>query len=145
MLVGVGVGALLAATGCGAGDDGRLSEEEFLDRGNRICADLETDLDAVEEPQSLDELSTQLTESQRIFEDALGELRDLRPPEDLQADYDRLLSTGDDALEAIDRVKQAADEGDVAEVQRIVQEAQQADEESDAIARDLGLDACATD
>ena len=144
VLTRVAVALGLAASGCGGSDEGRLSDEEFRDRANQICADLGRDFDAIEEPESLVDFSAAITESRRILKGALDQLRDLEPPEELQADYDRFLGTGDETLDHFDAIKRAADEGDVAAVERIFAESEETDEESDAIARDLGLDACAT-
>ena len=139
------IAVVVAAAGCGGDGGDRLTEQEFRDRANQICADFGNELDALGEPGSLEELGTQLEEGRTIFEDGLDELRQLRPPEELQSEYDRLLGTGDDALAAFENMQQAAEDGDVGEVQRIAGEAEQADEESDEIARGLGLDDCATD
>ena len=139
---------VVAAAGCGgeggSGGD-RLTEQEFRAQANQICTDFAEELDALGEPGSLEELGTQLEEGRTIFENGLEELRQLRPPEELQSEYDRLLGTGDDALAAFESMQQAAEDGDVQEVQRIAEEADQADEEADEIARGLGLDDCATD
>ncbi len=136
----------LGSAGCGGEGGGeRLTAQEFRDQANRICTDLDKELEGLGDPGSLDELSTQLEAGREIFEDALGQLRGLRPPEDLQADYDRLLATGDDALEALSSMQEAAEDGDAEEVQQIATEAEREDQTSDEIAQGLGLDACATD
>jgi hypothetical protein len=137
----------LALAGCGGDGSGggdRLSAREFRDQANAICADLAADLEALGEGDTVPELTEQLEQGRERFEEALADLRDLQPPEDLEEDYDRLLETGDDAVELIDQMQQAAEDEDFEEVQRIAEEGEQQDEASDEIARDLGLDECAT-
>ena len=45
------------AAGCGGGRD-ELSEEEFRERANAVCAEYERKLEALGRPESVDEVAT---------------------------------------------------------------------------------------
>ena len=47
--------AVLVGAGCGGGD--RLSKAEFQQRANAICAKYQKRIDALGQPQSIDEVS----------------------------------------------------------------------------------------
>src|SRR5688500_522346 len=132
----------MAAAGCGGGGD-RLTQEEFASQANAICQDFEQKIDDLGAPENLDDIEGFADEAAEIAGDGRDELADLNPPEDLEADYDRLLETLDEAIENIERIGDAAADGDEAEVQRIAEEGEAEDEDSDRLARELGLDDCA--
>ncbi|MEX2211022.1 MAG: hypothetical protein WD689_04590 [Gaiellaceae bacterium] len=135
--------AAAIAAGCGGGGD-RLTEELLRERANEICAGLAAQLDAIGEPTNLAEARDLLEEGQRLLDDALAQLRQLEPPANLEAEYDRFLETGDQAVERLGEMSSAADAEDVEELDRLGELAAQEDEEADEIARGLGFDDCAT-
>lgn len=138
------IGALAATlAGCGGGGD-RLSKEEFV-RQNETCQEFERKITALGEPENLGAVEGFADESAEIARDGREKLRDLEPPEDLAESYDRLVETLDEAILAIERIGEAAADGDESEVQRIAEESEQKDADSDRIARELGLDDCAED
>jgi hypothetical protein len=134
----------MAAAGCGGGGD-RLTQEEFASQANAICQDFEQKIDDLGAPENLDDIEGFADEAAEIAGDGRDELAGLNPPEDLEADYARLLETLDEAIENIERIGDAAADGDEAEVQRIAEEGEAEDEDSDRLARELGLDDCAED
>ena len=134
----------LAAAGCGGGDD-RLTREEFVQQANDVCREFDRKIDELGAPQTIGEIEDFADESAEIARDGRDELADLAPPETLEDDYDRLVEMLDQAIADIERVGDAAADGDEAEVQRIVQEASERDADSDRLARELGLAGCAED
>jgi hypothetical protein len=135
--------ALLAA-GCGGGDD-RLSEEEFRERANAVCADYDRQVEKLGEPSSVDEVEDFAAKAADLTRRGVGELRELEPPDELQPDYDRFLAEGQTVVELSDRLERAARDRDAEELQKILREAQASDRRSDQIAKRLGLDECAED
>ena len=133
------VGALVA---CGGDDEepeeARLSEEEFVDRGNAICVDSDERLqelfgdlptDRVPTGEELDDaLEQALPELERVFD----ELEALRPPEELQPELDRLVASG---REAVDELEEAGGEALLSGDEPFA--------DANARADDLGLDRCA--
>ena len=140
--------ALLAAAGalaggCAGGNDGRLSEAEFREQANAICVEYDQRIEDLGEPGSLEEVPEFVNEAIPIIEEGLAELRELEPPEELEADYDRMLDETERSVGVAERLRDAAAEGDQQAVQDALEEGTAADSESDRIARDLGLEECA--
>jgi hypothetical protein len=138
------LGALgLLAVGCGGGGGGRLSEAEFREQANAICLEYDRRIEDLGEPGSLEEVPEFVNQAIPIIEEGLAELRELEPPEELEADYDRMLDETERSVGVAERLRDAAAEGDQQAVQDALEEGNAADSESDRIARDLGLDECA--
>jgi hypothetical protein len=141
-LVSVLTLAALAA-GCGGGGDGDpLSQAEFVAKADAICQKYEAKLDALGQPQNEGELAAFADKAIPIAKDGREELGDLTPPENQQETYDRWLEQGDRAIEVVEDLRDAAKDGDTAEIQRIAQEAEQADQESNRLAAQLGFKEC---
>ena len=141
LLATAGAAALLAA-GCG-GDD-RLSREELASRADAICTKYEGELDQLAEPQSLADVERLAKEAKPVIEDGVDELDSLRPPEDLEDEWDRWISGQRESIEALDDLREAAAARDDDRIQQVVQEQQGKEQEADDLARELGLDECAT-
>jgi hypothetical protein len=135
--------ALLAvlAAGCGGGGE-RLSKADFVSRADAICRKYEARLDALGQPTNVDELRSFADKALPIAREGRDELGELDPPEALEKTYDAWLAEGDQAIEIVERLRDAAEEGDQAEIQRIAQDAQRADAESNRLARELGFEQC---
>jgi hypothetical protein len=134
----------LALGACGGGDD-RLSAEELRQQADAICAEYESTLDELGEPATLAELATYAEEASSALSDGLADLRELEPPEELEDDYDAWLATGDDAVEQIDELQTAAEDEDQAAIDDLLASAGESDEESDRLARAVGLEECSND
>ena len=138
----VGLGALALA---GCGDDGggeRLSSAEFVAQADAICRRYEARLDALGQPTNFAELRSFADKALPIAKDGRDELDDLTPPEELEDTYDAWLDQGDEAIEIVERLRDAAEEGDQAEIGRIAADAQRTDAEANRLARQLGFEEC---
>jgi hypothetical protein len=80
-----------------------------------------------------------------VIEEGIAELRALNPPEEFEDDYNTMLDETEKAIPAARALSEAAAEGDAEAVQDAIAQGQRADEESDRIAGELGLDACASE
>jgi hypothetical protein len=131
------------AVGCG-GDDGgeRLSKTEFVSRADTICTKYEAKLDALGQPMNAKELRSFADKALPIAKDGREELGELTPPEALEATYDAWLEQGDEAIEIVERLRDAAEDGDQAEIQKIAQDAERADAEANRLASELGFEQC---
>jgi hypothetical protein len=136
-----GVAALVLAAACG-GDDG-LSREEFVSEADAICQEFDQRVDDVEQPQSPDDVERYVDEVRPVIEDGLNELEGLQPPEEFEDQWNQLVARNDESLEALDDLRRAAANGDVERLQEISEEASRRDDESDRIAREIGLQECA--
>lgn len=151
-----GVGAVLFAagiTGCGGGDDeesGPLTKDEYIAQADQICADSKTETDALEaefnsafDAGDLEGAADVLEEANAIVEDAVADLESLEPPEEDQATIDEFLSLSDQQVEIGGQLADAIREGgDQATVQDIGAQADDLEQQSDAIADDYGLTDC---
>jgi hypothetical protein len=138
-------GALLAA-GCG-GDEGgdELSAEEFRQQADAICTEFEGKLDAVPPPSSPDDIERFVNEAVPIIEEGTNELNALDPPDEFQDEWDRVVEINEENLETIRAVRTALQDNDLAEAQRLMEEAGGNEEEADRLARDIGLTKCGQD
>ena len=147
------------AAACGGGDGGggeRLSSAELVEQANRICADYDQRVENIqakyagritgfEDEKSLDALEEFAAESRSEVAEGLEKLRELEPPEDVEERYDEWLATGDETLERIEELEEAAAGGDSGEVAKVIQQAGESERESDRLAAELGLTECAND
>jgi hypothetical protein len=89
----------LGVTGCG-GDDA-LTEEEFVEQANAICAEGNDELEEAAselteggEQPSEEDLQELIDTAVANIEGQLDEIEELSPPEDMEADVEDLLETG---------------------------------------------------
>lgn len=132
-----------AVTGCGGGGGGeRLSRAEFVAQADAICRKYEARLDALGQPTNVAELRSFADKALPIARDGRDELDDLKPPEELEERYDAWLEQGDEAIGIVERLRDAAQEGDQAEIGRIAVDAQRTDAEANRLGRELGFEQC---
>lgn len=132
--------AILVLAACG-GDGGgdRLSAEEYRQQANEICAEANTDLRALQIPDSLDELDAFVADAKPIVDRALEDLDDLEPPQELDGDHDRWVDQNRRMAEALDDLTDAS----LPEVSAKAQEFGRLNQEANESARDdLGLEDC---
>jgi hypothetical protein len=86
--------ALLLATGC-AGGGARLTQQEFAQKADAICAKGRRQTQALPSPVNLTQLARVANETVDILDRALDDLRRLKPPSRSQALVDQWLSASD--------------------------------------------------
>jgi hypothetical protein len=102
----------IVVSGCGGGGGDRLSQAEFVAKADAICQEYEAKLDALGQPQNEDELAEFADKAIPIAKDGREELGELNPPENQQENYDRWLEQGDRAIEIVEDLRGAAEDGD---------------------------------
>ena len=140
--------AALALAGCGGGGDsagGTLTKAELVAQANAICKDYDARINALGDPQSIEDLVGLVEEAKPIAEDAVAKLRALKAPEDLQASYDKYLATGDVNIEFLAQLGEAAKSGDAAAIEKTGTDGQSNADKAHGIAAELGLTECAKD
>ena len=137
----VGLIVLLAAA-CGGGSDARLSKAEFQSQANAICGKYQKQLDALGTPESLDEIPDLVDQALVILNKEIDEVAALKPPEELQGDFDKMIAASNKTKAAADDLSAAAKESDQAAVQKALEEGNAASSEADQLAGNLGLDSC---
>jgi hypothetical protein len=135
------VGALvLLAAACGG--DARLSEDEFQSQANAICDKYQKQLRELDEPTSLEEIPDLVDQALVILNKEIDEISALKPPEELQGGFDKMIAASDKTKAAADDLSAAAKSGDQAAVEKALDEGNAASKEADQLAGSLGLDGC---
>ena len=119
-----------------------MTRAEFVAQADAICRKYEARLDALGQPEDVGELRSFADRALPIARDGREELGELSPPAELEEDYDAWLEQGNEAIEIVERLRDAAEDGDQAEIQQIAQEAQRVDAESNRLAGELGFEQC---
>jgi hypothetical protein len=138
--------AALVAAGCG-GDGGggsgdRLSATEFREAADAICAEYDQKIQDLGEPESLEDLNAFIGRAIPIIEEGFNKLEELQPPEELEADWNRAMEVNAENLQLTKDLQAAAEDGNEERVQEILAQASQNEEETDRLARELGLQRC---
>jgi hypothetical protein len=134
------------AAGCGGGGEGgRLSQEEMRQQANAICEKYDKKIQALGSPQSPADIPAYVQKGIPLLRQGIAELRALKPPADVEDDYNRMLDETAKAIPAAEKLADAAQKNDPAAVQDAIKEGQQADAASDKLATKLKLDRCAAD
>jgi hypothetical protein len=136
--------ATTAACGGGGPGDDRLSQEEFRKQANAICDKYDSKIQALGSPSSAQEVSGFVDRVIPLLQQGISELRALKPPEEAEDDYDRMLDETEKAVPAAQKLADAAEKNDAAALQEALDEARNADQASDEIATKLGLTGCAS-
>ena len=140
---GLALLALLAGCSSGDGDDGRLSKEEYVERADAICAEYDRRLSDLPEPGNIRELGELAADALPVARKGVAELRALRPPAELQPRVSEWLERNDRNIRMIGALRDAARAGQTTRVQEIASEAADNEQAADALAKEIGLEACA--
>ena len=153
--------AAIAIAGCGGGGDSTtastgasgatgasgtpLSQDEFVSQANTICADLNDQLSALQQPTDIKSVADFAAQGLAIIEPAFQQFQALVPPADLQAQWDDYISQAESQLAKEKQLATAAAAGDSQQVQAIAADIKSINNDQDAKATDLGLTECAKD
>lgn len=138
-------GAALILAACGGGGGGSsesLSPAEFRQQADAICAKYESKIEALPSPTSLDDLEGFVDQVIPLIEQGNAELGDLEPPEALADDWGRALELQEESLQKARELQSAIREKDDARVQQLFSELGETENESNRIARSIGLENC---
>ena len=135
--------ALLALAACGGGDGGdQLTADEFRQQADAICGEFEGRLDDLGTPESLDDLQGYVDDAVPILEEGTNRLDELQPPDELEEDWNRAMEINREQLDNVRELQDAVADGDQARVAELLQQSDEAREESNQLAADLGLTEC---
>jgi hypothetical protein len=135
--------AAVALAGCGD-DTEDVSAEELISRGDELCREGQQRFEEIQgdTPADAAEALEQTEALVEVADEELDELSRMRPPEELRDAYDRYLDARADALELLERGRDAAEDGDAkayAEAQTKLAAEQRTRVE---LAREIGFSAC---
>jgi hypothetical protein len=139
------IGILSLAVGCGGGSE-RVSAAELVQRADAICRTERGTFERIQAhpPPNASDAADQTGELIRATEHASSELRDLKPPEELQSAYDRYLEARDGALDQMRRGRDAAEDRDSAEYGAAQAAVARDTPQRRKLARSLGLKVCSS-
>jgi hypothetical protein len=140
----------LAASACGGGNDARgttggsetLSASEFRQRADAVCLKFYEQIDALGQPSSPDEFLDYSEEALPLIAEGHRELRELVPPADLAATWNKALSVNAEVEELVRQLRDAVREGDLGHAEELVAQIRSTDDESGRLARQVGLKEC---
>lgn len=149
--------AALAVAGCGGGGNSSsssssgssngsaktLSKSDFQQQANAICKDVNDKVNAIPTPSGFGDVGPYADKITSITDDALSRLRALKPPSELQDDWNSWLGYAAGLHDTAQELKDAAAKKDEAALKAAGEEASARDKKSDPIAKRLGLDTCA--
>jgi hypothetical protein len=136
--------AVVLLAGCGGGSK-RLSKEEYASKADAICAKYNQQTKALQNPTSLSELGDVADKTLPILDNALKDLRKLKPPTDEQATADQWLKQVENLKGDLQEIRDKAKANDMQGVQKVVPKATQHNSLSNQLATRLGLSVCNKD
>lgn len=135
--------AVLVLAGCGGGDGNRLTREEWTTQADAICQRVNERLEETEQPTTMAELVTVLEQGLEDVDAAVADLRELEPPEDMEADVDAWIGKVEAASEQIEEARDAAKAQDEEALAEALEEGTRINDDGNRRARELGLKECA--
>lgn len=136
--------AAAVVAGCGGDDNEALTYDGFAEAANGVCQTAESTVNEASEgltgnPKQDAEIYDELIPA---LEDATNAFADLDPPEELQAAYDDFVEATDAQLEGARDAQAAAEAGDTAEYQRILEDIRPYGDDADEAGSKLGAADC---
>ena len=134
--------ALAGLVGCSGEDSDALSKEEFISQGDAICAQLDTDAEAIEAPEDEAAFGDYLSELAALAKGAREEFAALSPPEDGVEVQQALLDAIDTSVETIEGAAEAADGGDTVTAGDLATQAAEEGSAADEQVQEYGFQEC---
>lgn len=141
-MTALAVAAIMGMAACGGGGSDTLSEDDFIDEVNGLCADANDDLDDIADPESLSDVADFAADSSEIFTDLREALGEISAPDDLADDFADALDTIDDLIAKLGDLEEAANDDDGDEVDALVEDIGGLSDDLEGLADDLGADDC---
>ncbi len=127
---------VLALGACGGG-------EGFAEQARTRCAETRQAAKKLGGAVNPARLAQVLEQRNKLIRTMLTDLSELDPPDEQQIEYERMLGHYEQALGLQERVPHLLVDGDLAQAQSLLGRAADLAEKGDAIAKRLGLGACA--
>ena len=142
----VAVAAALAVAGCGGDDSNKtLSYSDFGKKADEICKDVNTKTDAIGA-----KLTGKVKNDAPLYDELIpaveqgrDDFSELKPPDELKANFDNFLSITDQQIANAKKAQEAAKAGDQAGYIAIIKATQPLQQQSNAEASKLGAAECA--
>jgi hypothetical protein len=134
------------AAGCGGGGKQQVSAAELAQKADAICRQEQSGFNRIQAhpPANASVAADQTGELIEITEKANSDLRDLEPPDELSASYDRYLEARDRVVDQMKRGKDAAESQDSAAYGAAQAAVAREAPQRRKLAQALGLRACSS-
>jgi hypothetical protein len=143
-LTAVAALAALGVAGCGGGDSNKtLSYSDFGKKANEICKDANTKVNAAGKATGNAQTDAPiLAKVIVVIKDSSKKFAELKPPTELQADFDTFKSVTEQQISQAEKAEAAAKAGDQAGYIAVIKGSQSLGKQSDAAASKLGAIEC---
>ena len=140
----IAVTLAVALAGCGGSGGGdRLSKTEWVEQADAICKRVNDRLEQTEQPETMPELVTVLDQGLKDVNEAIADLRELEPPEDIEPEVDAWFAKVEAASVEIEKARDAAKAQDEQKLSAALEDGTRVNDEGNRRARELGLTECA--
>jgi hypothetical protein len=139
--------ALLAVgllAGCGGGGGTRLSLDAFVSEADAVCTAALRKQQQLPTPTSIDGIPGYVDRARPIIDAMVGDLRNLRPPRDMEASVKTWLDLTVQARDELASLRSAAESGDEQKVREVSAKATALNDQRSSQARAMGLTACSS-
>ena len=135
---------LLASFSCEDTTGERLAGTDFVRKADAICERSRAEIRAVDAPEddSLTEVARVLDRTLPVQRDALDDLGEIEPPDDVERDYEQYLRLQREALRDLEAAHEAAVDGDRDTFDQVRRRAQSKYADIHEHAREAGLRTC---
>ena len=137
--------ALLVVGGCGGGGGTPLTREEYATKADALCAKYNDQTEKLGAPSNLSDLGDTADKTIDILDNALGELRKLKPPTSEQSTVDEWLAQFENLKDDLAEIRDQANDNDIQGVQAVVPRATQHNNRANELATQLGMSVCNKD
>lgn len=119
-----------------------LTEAEWVEQADAICQETDELVGAVKQPRDLKDVARVADEIQALVEEELAQLRELTPPAEITAKVGEMLAFQELEVQSFDQVEEAAATGDDEAFQIAYEESQKPGQQSNQVAKSLGMEEC---
>jgi hypothetical protein len=140
--------ALALLAGCGGDDDdggGALSREEFVRQADAVCQRTNEEGNKIQEPDAAKDFREFAENTRDVADKGVKDLKELEPPEDLKADYDKALKNLEEQVGLLDELADAAEANDAAKLQQLLARGEKLNTENRELSGRLGFKECGKD
>jgi hypothetical protein len=137
--------ALLAGCGGGGSKDQGLTREQYAAKADAICTKYKAKTNSLSRPSTLSDLAKLADQVLPLLDNARGELRALRPPQDEASAVQSWLDQFDLSIDDVRKIRDKAKAGDSAGVQAAATPALRHNQRANELAAQLGMTVCSKD
>jgi hypothetical protein len=137
--------AFLAGCGGSGGSSKPLSKAEYASKADAVCAKYNKQVKELKNPSNLSELAEIADKTLPILDNAISDLKKLKPPADEQSIAAQWLVQVQGLKNDLQEIRDKANAKDIQAVQQVVPKAEQHNARSNELATELGMTVCNSD